>query len=225
MKAERQSTIASAERRIEEQQNLQAELRSLQADIQEKKNRIEKIKSDISSSNYDQRIQEKTDRLRTLEDAREQLSSEMRTLTMHADAGIKLDLKRREINSKTTDIQNLLSMFLCSAPQILWRHHRLDAANIKYQKLTGGKSLAPDNIERDIDNLMVSVYLLPLQNIVESWTWIRRAKEQEQNQSEHLTVTAASSLQKVEATLTTLRSQVRAKREDISSQHRSFWYS
>jgi len=90
---------------------LQAELRSLQADIQEKKNRIEKIKGDISSSNYDQRIQEKTDKLRALEDVREQLSSEMRTLTMHADAGIKLDLKKREINSKTTDIQNLLSMF------------------------------------------------------------------------------------------------------------------
>ncbi|KAF8349440.1 hypothetical protein F5887DRAFT_914397 [Amanita rubescens] len=173
----------NAERRLEEQQNLQAELRSLQADIQEKKNRIEKIKSDISSSNYDQRIQEKTDKLRTLEDTREQLSSEMRTLTMHADAGIKLDLKKREINSKTTDIQNLLSI--------------LGAANIKYQKLTGGKSLEPDNMERDIDSLMV-------------------AKEQEQNQSEQLTVTTASSLQKIEATLTTLRSQVRAKREDIS---------
>lgn len=46
---------------------------------------------------------------------------------------------------------------------------------------------------------------------------MRRAKEQEQSSLEHLTVTTASSLQNVEATLTTLRSQVRAKREDVAS--------
>lgn len=90
---------------------MQVDLRSLQADIQEKRNRVEKIKSEISSSNYDARIQEKTEKSRTLEDSREQLSSEMRTLTMHADAGIKLDLKKGEIKGKTTDIQNLLSIF------------------------------------------------------------------------------------------------------------------
>ena len=90
---------------------MQVDLRSLQADIQEKRNRVEKIKSEISSSNYDARIQEKTGKSRTLEDSREQLSSEMRTLTMHADAGIKLDLKKGEIKGKTTDIQNLLSIF------------------------------------------------------------------------------------------------------------------
>jgi DNA repair protein RAD50 len=71
---------------------------------------VEKIKGEISSSNYDARVQEKTEKLRTLEDSREQLSSEMRTLTMHADAGIKLDLKKGEIKGKTTDIQNLLSV-------------------------------------------------------------------------------------------------------------------
>lgn len=71
---------------------------------------MEKIKGEVSSSNYDVRIQEKTEKLRTLEDTREQLSSEMRTLTIHADAGIKLDLKRGEIKSKTTDIQNTLSV-------------------------------------------------------------------------------------------------------------------
>ncbi|KAK2465331.1 hypothetical protein APHAL10511_002685 [Amanita phalloides] len=135
---ERHSSIANAERRLEEQQALQADLRSLQADIQEKKNRVEKIKTDISSSNYDGRIHEKTERLRTLEDKREQLSAEMRTLTMHADAGIKLDLKKSEIKSKTTDIQNIL-----------------DVANVKYQKHTG-KPLIVENIERDLDNLLVA---------------------------------------------------------------------
>ena len=110
LKAERQSSIADAERRLDEQQTLQADLRSLQADIQEKRNRVEKIKNDISSSNYDARLHEKTERSRALEDKREQLNSEMRNLTMHADAGIKLDLKRGEVKTRATEIQNMLSV-------------------------------------------------------------------------------------------------------------------
>jgi DNA repair protein RAD50 len=109
IQTERQSSIADAERRLEEQQTLQSDLRGLQADIQEKKSRIEKIKNDIASSKYDVRLQEKMEKSRTLEDKREGLNFEIRALTSHADAGIKLDLKKGEIKSKTKDIQSMLS--------------------------------------------------------------------------------------------------------------------
>ncbi|KAF8631077.1 hypothetical protein AX15_002678 [Amanita polypyramis BW_CC] len=136
--AERQSSITDGERRLDEQQTLQADLRSLQADIQEKRNRVEKIKNDISSSNYDARLNEKTERSRALEDKREQLNSEMRNLTMHADAGIKLDLKRGEIKTRTTEIQNIL-----------------DIADAKFKKLAG-KHLTAENMEHDIDSHIIT---------------------------------------------------------------------
>ncbi|KAF8627436.1 hypothetical protein AX17_006250 [Amanita inopinata Kibby_2008] len=135
---ERQSSILDAERRLEDQQSLQSDLRALQTDIQEKKTRIEKIKSNVTSSKYDARLLERTEKSRVLEEKREQLNAEMRTLTLHADAGIKLDLKRGEIKSKAAEIQNTL-----------------DLANVKYEKLTGN-TLTAENMERNIDRLLVT---------------------------------------------------------------------
>jgi len=74
--------------------------------MEEKKARINKVKSDVKSANYDQRISEKTTKARTMEDRRDELNSEIRSLSLQADSRARLDIKRGEVKSKTGDIKN-----------------------------------------------------------------------------------------------------------------------
>ena len=107
IKAELQSSINSAERRLEDQQTLSSDLRTLQGDVEEKKTRVEKLKNDIRSADYDARLAEKTDKARSLEEERENLSGEIRKLSLQADSRAKLDLTRKEIKSKNTEIKTV----------------------------------------------------------------------------------------------------------------------
>ena len=107
LKAELQSSINSAERRLEDQQTLSSDLRTLQGDVEEKKTRVEKLKNDIRSADYDARLAEKTDKARSLEEERENLSGEIRKLSLQADSRAKLDLTRKEIKSKNTEIKTV----------------------------------------------------------------------------------------------------------------------
>ena len=107
LKAELQSSISSAERRLEDQQTLSSDLRTLQGDVEEKKTRVEKLKNDIRSADYDARLSEKTDKARSLEEERESLSGEIRKLSLQADSRAKLDLTRKEIKSKNTEIKTV----------------------------------------------------------------------------------------------------------------------
>lgn len=68
--------------------------------------RLERIKDDIRSAKYDSRLAEKTDKTKSLEDKREELNAEIRTLSLQADARARLDLKRGEVKSKTSEIAN-----------------------------------------------------------------------------------------------------------------------
>ena len=79
----------------------------MQGDIEEKKRRLDKFRKDIKEANYDERIAEKSSKARALEDRREDLNGEIRTLSLQADSRARLDIKRAEMKSKKNEMQNM----------------------------------------------------------------------------------------------------------------------
>ncbi|KAG2155166.1 P-loop containing nucleoside triphosphate hydrolase protein [Suillus bovinus] len=130
---ERQAAIAKAESSVDTMQGLASELRTLAGDIEEKKLRLEKIKADIQSGNFDERLNAKAAKARNMEDQRDTLNTELRGLSLQAESRARLDLKRAEMRSKTSDTKNILE--LC---------------NVKFRKLIGRDARA-ETMERDID--------------------------------------------------------------------------
>ena len=86
--------------------------------MEEKKTRLEKVKSDMKSSNYEVKFAEKLTKGRRMEDQRDKLNVEIRTLSLQADARARLDLKRTELKTKRADVKNtyvlhFLRVFSC----------------------------------------------------------------------------------------------------------------
>jgi len=104
--AERQASITASERNLDATHALPSELLTLTGDIEEKKMRLNKIKADIKAANYDERLAEKMTKGKTMEDRKDMLTAEFRTLNTQADTRAKLDLKRAEVKSKTGEIKN-----------------------------------------------------------------------------------------------------------------------
>jgi DNA repair protein RAD50 len=88
-------------------QSLASELRTLAGDIEEKKSRLEKIKADIQTGNFDERLSTKATKARSMEDQRDTLNTELRGLSLQAESRARLDLKRAEVRSKTSDTKNM----------------------------------------------------------------------------------------------------------------------
>lgn len=88
-------------------QGLASDLRTLLGDIEEKKLRLEKIKGEIKSANFDDRLNERAVRARSLDDKRDTLNVELRSLSLQADVRARLDLKRAEMRSKKTENKNM----------------------------------------------------------------------------------------------------------------------
>ncbi|OJA09417.1 hypothetical protein AZE42_03080 [Rhizopogon vesiculosus] len=132
---ERQAAISKAESSVETMQGLASELRTLAGDIEEKKMRLEKVKADIKAGNFDERLSERAAKARSMEDQRDTLNTELRGLSLQADSRARLDLKRAEMRSKTSDTKNTLE--LCNA---------------KFRKLIG-KDARAETMERDIDRV------------------------------------------------------------------------
>lgn len=65
-----------------------------------------KLKSDFTDAKFDSRLQEKTEKGKRMEDTREQLNMELRTLSLQADSRARLDVKRAEVRSKTNEAGN-----------------------------------------------------------------------------------------------------------------------
>ncbi len=79
---------------------------TLAVEIQAKKERLDKLKASIASAKYDVRLVEFTKTARALEDRREELNSELQSLTLQADTRARLDLKRAEVKTKSLETQN-----------------------------------------------------------------------------------------------------------------------
>ncbi|KAF9219190.1 hypothetical protein BS17DRAFT_718386 [Gyrodon lividus] len=132
---ERQATISKAELLVETMQGLASDLRTLSGDIEEKKLRLEKIKADIKSANFEERLSERASKARNMEDKRDGLNTELRGLSLQADARARLDLKRVETRSRAAEVKNTLEM-----------------SNAKFRKLVGTDART-ETMEREIDRV------------------------------------------------------------------------
>lgn len=101
-----QEKIATAEHELDATETVSSDLQTLLGDIEDKKARLEKIKSDMKSSNYENKLVEKVAKGRDLEEQRAKLNSELVSLGLQADSRARLDLKRTEFKTKTADVKN-----------------------------------------------------------------------------------------------------------------------
>lgn len=133
---ERQVSISKAESSLLTMDGLASELRTLVGDIEEKRLRLEKFKSDIKAANFDERLSERAVKARSLDDRRDALNTELRSLSLQADARARLDLKRAEMRNKKTEIKNIL-----------------ETCNSKFRKLVSTDARA-ETMERELDRVL-----------------------------------------------------------------------
>lgn len=102
-----QGSIATAEQEVDAAQTLNSQLRTIQADMEEKQHRFETTKTDIQAAKYEERLSEKNTRARTLDAKRDALSAELSTLSLQADSRAKLTLKKDELKTTTNELKIL----------------------------------------------------------------------------------------------------------------------
>ena len=105
IKTKLRGDITKAEREIENAEGLTAEYKSTEDDIEEKRRRIERIRSEFATSKYEERLLEKTNAIREMELRREALHSEMQVLNMQADVRARFDIKREELKGKEAELK------------------------------------------------------------------------------------------------------------------------
>ncbi|TFY67850.1 hypothetical protein EVJ58_g1346 [Rhodofomes roseus] len=176
--ASTQSRLTQAEVEVDRASALASQLRSLQIDIEEKERRIEGIKEEIKGGNFDQRLSEMNSKSRSMELRRDELTAEIRALSLQADARARLDLKRTELKNKTTEMHNTIQM-----------------SNPKFRKLVD-RDAQPDTMERDLERVAIE-------------------KEREHADLGMTSNIASKSLQVAEATLSSLKSQSKAKQDEV----------
>lgn len=86
-------------------QALSASLRSLQLEMEDKKDRLQKLNQAVESAKYFTRLADMATNKKKLEDEREQLNTELQSLTAQADTRARLQLKRGEAKTKRTEAQ------------------------------------------------------------------------------------------------------------------------
>ncbi|KAF8195567.1 AAA domain-containing protein [Pholiota molesta] len=106
--AERQDKIKKIERALEDMQSVPMSLRTLQVEMEDKKERLQKLKSAKLSAKYDERLAELANKGRKLEDERDQLNNELQSLSAQAEMRARLDMKRKEAKSKASEVQTSL---------------------------------------------------------------------------------------------------------------------
>jgi len=86
---------------------LDSDLQNIVSDIESNNARIEKLKEDIVAVKHDDRIADINTRVRAMEDQRDNLTLEIRTLSLQSDARAKLTLHQRDLASKEREIKNM----------------------------------------------------------------------------------------------------------------------
>jgi len=99
--------IASTETKVEAAELLDADLLNIISDIAGKSARIEKLKVDIAATKHDDRIGDLNIKARAMEDQRDNLTLEIRTLSLQSDARAKLTLHQRDLASKEREMKNM----------------------------------------------------------------------------------------------------------------------
>jgi DNA repair protein RAD50 len=101
-----QKRITATEHKLDATETLSSELHTLTGNMEEKKTRLEKLKNDMKSENYEGKLAEKAAKARNMEDQRSALNSDLRSLSLQADSRARFDLKRIEFKTKTADVKN-----------------------------------------------------------------------------------------------------------------------
>jgi DNA repair protein RAD50 len=86
---------------------LDSDLQNIVSDIEGKNARIEKLKEDLVAAKHDDRIAEINTKVRAMEDQRDNLTLEIRTLSLQSDARAKLTLHQRDLASKEREMKNM----------------------------------------------------------------------------------------------------------------------
>ncbi|KAI0822321.1 hypothetical protein BC628DRAFT_691139 [Trametes gibbosa] len=132
-----QSKISEAERDIDAARLLTSRLADLNADIEEKRRRLEKAREDLRDANFEDKIAEKTSKSRSLDLRRDELNSELRSLSLQADSRAKLDLHRAQVKTKDAEIKTTLEF-----------------CNPKFRKLVGVDARA-ETMEQELDRTLL----------------------------------------------------------------------
>lgn len=86
---------------------LDSDLQNILSDIEGKNTRIQKLKKDIIAAKHDDRVADLNTRVRAMEDQRDSLTLEIRTLSLQSDARAKLMLHQRDLASKEREMRNM----------------------------------------------------------------------------------------------------------------------
>lgn len=77
----------------------------LKGDIDEKRNRLAKAQEEFKSAGFEEKIREAMSQSSKLNDRRDELNEELRTLSLQADSRAKLDLQRAQMKTRTGEIK------------------------------------------------------------------------------------------------------------------------
>ena len=126
------SQIHKDQREVDNAEGLTSEYKALEADIEEKESRIQRVSNDIRSAKYEERINEQTILRQELVVRSEALQAENEELSKQAGERTALEMKREELKRKETDLKNSLAV-----------------NNPKFRKLVGTDAKA-ETMERDV---------------------------------------------------------------------------
>ena len=149
----------------------------------------------IQNAKYDTKLQEITFEVRSLEEQREILHSELKNLSLQADARAKLDLKRVDFRTKTQELKNIT-----------------DLNNAKFRKHIG-LDIRLETMERDVDRVI---------RLSHSLLWATRKfilvlseKERETAETENNFNGASGQWQRLESTVSNLKTQLKQKQTEL----------
>ena len=206
---------------VDGMQHVSASLRAIQAEIEDLKSRIGKLKETIASANYDGKLAELATKQRTQEDERERLNSELRGLTLLADSRARLDLKRAEVKTKSAEAQSTYVSIrvhtLCLRSD---REGRFEDINSKLKTITDEET-DTTSVEVFVDHLLLFV----ARSAVTSDVWLLnsctlascRKKESHQSKLSADAKAANNQLQMAETDLSHLKSQLAEKKAESKS--------
>ena len=149
----------------------------------------------IQNAKYDTKLQEITFEVRSLEEQREILHSELKNLSLQADARAKLDLKRVDFRTKTQELKNIT-----------------DLNNAKFRKHIG-LDIRLETMERDVDRVIRSSHSLLWATAV--LTLAFSEKERETSETEINFNDASGQWQRLESTVSNLKTQLKQKQTEL----------
>jgi DNA repair protein RAD50 len=185
-------------------------------DMEDKKGRIKKITTDIKAANYEERLTEKTANARAAENRRDALNTELRSLSLQADARARLDIKRVEFKRKTTDVQNTcVNLTINLGSWIILRSSiQTRACQRKVPKICRVRCECRKHGKGAGAYFCVSDFFPLLSNLTHVHFRFSD-KEREHSEMDNTLTTANGELQRLDTTLSHLKAQVKAKREEL----------